>query len=701
MMAEKKMCQQCGNELPENTPSGECPKCIMKLGLATQSEVGNQAAIPTHATPPAGFIAPEPGVLGEHFPQLEIQELLGQGGMGAVYRARQKQLDRIVALKILPPEIGEDPAFAERFAREARSLARLNHPHIVTLYEFGQTESGQYYFIMEFVDGTDLRHIIRTGTLSAHDALAIVPQICEAMQYAHEQGVVHRDIKPENILLDKKGYVKIGDFGLAKLLDTSTAAYTLTQTGQRMGTPHYMAPEQVEGGHVVDHRADIYSLGVVFYEMLTGQLPIGRFAAPSEKVQVDVRLDKVVLKSLEHEPERRYQHVSEVKTEIDDIASLAEDAQPGRRSDARSPIEPDPQVSADVQQRLRIPAIGLIISGAISLLLVVLLLGWTVFLGGPAILELSLLTLMFGVGSFTIVGALSMMRLQSYRRAVRASIVAMLPVAPGCILGLPMGIWALVVLSGKEVNAGFASHSSRPEQHRKPVKTALVVCVTVLTVFLLTAAIPIGIYFMMSINTREFHRPGPLTIRSGPGQPTSQTSEQKIGDLHFPVGTWDYIEFGPTGPTLTESCAQTLDLKPSESLAVNDILQQAYQGYLALEASHTTRQRGDNQLTVTIAPFHDQALAFLERLWSDLDAVLDPRKQAIARRHLPFGRLFGTLQFGEPAVILTMSQQDKTFRYELEYQWPKSSSRSGGGTMGAGPALPPEYQRFWDEAQSE
>ncbi|MHC4545215.1 MAG: protein kinase domain-containing protein, partial [Planctomycetota bacterium] len=145
----------------------------------------------------------------------------------------------------------------------------------------------------------------------------------EALQYAHEEGIVHRDIKPENILLDKKGRVKIADFGLARLLDRPATAFTLTQAGQRMGTPHYMAPEQIQGGHEVDHRADIYSLGVVFYEMLTGQLPIGQFAPPSQKVHVDVRLDKVVLKSLAHEPERRYQHASEVKTEVETITHVA------------------------------------------------------------------------------------------------------------------------------------------------------------------------------------------------------------------------------------------------------------------------------------------------------------------------------------------------------------------------------------------
>jgi predicted Ser/Thr protein kinase len=299
----------------------------MKLGLPSEAGAERRAvseeqrAIPTSVTPPGGFVPPAPDELAKKFPQLEILELLGQGGMGAVYKARQKQLDRLVALKILPPEVGKEPAFAERFGREARSLAKLNHPRIVSVFDFGHTEDGLYYFIMEFVDGTDLRRVIEGGQLDPVEALAIVPQICEALQYAHEEGLVHRDIKPENILLDKKGRVKIADFGLAKLLGKPATAYTLTQAGQRMGTPHYMAPEQIEGAHEVDHRADIYSLGVVFYEMLTGELPLGRFAPPSQKVQVDVRLDEIVLHTLEKEPDRRYQHASEVKTDVETISA--------------------------------------------------------------------------------------------------------------------------------------------------------------------------------------------------------------------------------------------------------------------------------------------------------------------------------------------------------------------------------------------
>jgi tRNA A-37 threonylcarbamoyl transferase component Bud32 len=330
-MAEERHCKQCGGKLGADAPQGLCPQCLIKLGLPTGADIektatpDDQSGVPTNQTPQGRFIPPEPAELAGQFPQLEIIELLGQGGMGAVYKARQKQLDRLVALKILPPEVGQTEAFAERFTREARSLAKLNHPRIVTVFDFGHTEEGLYYFVMEYVDGTDLRQVIQAGELESSEALAIVPQICDALQFAHEEGIVHRDIKPENILIDKKGRVKIADFGLAKLLDKPPTAFTLTADGHRMGTPHYMAPEQIEHPGQVDHRADIYSLGVVFYEMLTGELPIGRFAPPSKKVHVDVKLDEVVLRTLEKEPERRYQQASEVKTDVETIKA---DSQP-------------------------------------------------------------------------------------------------------------------------------------------------------------------------------------------------------------------------------------------------------------------------------------------------------------------------------------------------------------------------------------
>ncbi len=471
-MAEERQCSECGRSLPADAPQGLCPQCLIKLGLPTGAEVQDAASadesgdIPTSGVPATGYVPPEPSALAEQFPQLEVLELLGQGGMGAVYKARQKQLDRVVALKILPPQVGRAEAFAERFTREARSLARLSHPGIVMVYDFGHTQAGLYYFIMEFVDGTDLRHVIRSGEISPAQALSVVPQICEALQYAHEEGVVHRDIKPENIMLNKKGQIKITDFGLAKLLDQPATVYTLTQAGQRMGTPHYMAPEQIERPHMVDHRADIYSLGVVFYEMLTGELPLGRFPLPSKKVHVDVRLDEVVLKTLEKEPERRYQHASEVKIDVETISS--ETPAPGPAAEPAIQAEQGDATEA-VRHRVWIPAVGLLVAGGINCLAVVglVLAGFSSlvvksfsgqlarfeFLPGRA--RAVVLVVTVGYAVLVILGGWNLMQLRSRRLALWGSVLALFPFSAGSVVGLPMGIWALIVMRNEQVKAAF------------------------------------------------------------------------------------------------------------------------------------------------------------------------------------------------------------------------------------------------------
>ncbi|MEM7147761.1 MAG: protein kinase [Verrucomicrobiota bacterium] len=245
-------------------------------------------------------------------------ELIGSGGMGTVYKARQPHLDRFVALKVLPQSLAELPAFTDRFTREGRLLAKLSHPNIVGVYDFGETD-GLFFLLMEYVDGVNLREAMRAGKFSPEQALKVVPEICEALQFAHETGILHRDIKPENILLDTQGRIKIVDFGIAKLIGEA-AGLDPTLTGSRTpGTPSYMAPEQIEQTADVDHRADIYSLGVVFYEMLTGELPLGRFAPPSEKTKVGADVDSIVLRTLEKEPDRRQQSADELKTQVEDL----------------------------------------------------------------------------------------------------------------------------------------------------------------------------------------------------------------------------------------------------------------------------------------------------------------------------------------------------------------------------------------------
>ena len=246
-----------------------------------------------HWTPPT------PEELARLLPQYKIESMLGRGGMGAVYKGFQEKLARPVAIKVLPAELTADQQFVTRFEREAKTLARLQHPGIVSIYDFGQTADGYLYFVMEFVEGTDLQRILQGPGLEPEQALALITQICDALHAAHSQGVIHRDIKPANILITTYGRVKLADFGLARPDREDHGNITLSNVA--LGTPDYMAPEQREGQ--IDLRADIYALGVMLYEMLTGQLPRGAWAPPSRKVTVDVRIDEVVLKALQVEPD--------------------------------------------------------------------------------------------------------------------------------------------------------------------------------------------------------------------------------------------------------------------------------------------------------------------------------------------------------------------------------------------------------------
>lgn len=333
-------CPTCRREIPADAPAGLCPVCA--IGLA-RSKVKSPADLPTREfSGEQPDEAPSPEMLSRLLPQFEVEELIGLGGMGAVYRARQPKLDRPVALKIMSSKFARQPAFAERFAREARTLARLNHPQIVSVYDFGEV-NGFYYLVMEYIDGINLREAIAAGKLPAEEVLQIVQQVCEALQFAHDQGVVHRDVKPENILLDQRGRVKIADFGLAKLTADPQLPVSLTGTRQVLGTFNYMAPEQIEKPGSVDHRADIYSLGVVLYELLTGELPMGRFQLPGEKQARYAPLDQVVARTLEKEPQRRYQQASEVRTAVEEARSDSRflPIQPaGRRPAGPSPVAP-------------------------------------------------------------------------------------------------------------------------------------------------------------------------------------------------------------------------------------------------------------------------------------------------------------------------------------------------------------------------
>ncbi len=490
-MTQIKRCGECGAELPTGETEGLCPKCLMGAGLESQGdcqEPSQGTASDAATAMPGNVQPPEPADLAPHFPQLNIEKLLGVGGMGAVYKASQTKLDRSVALKIIKPESTGDPAFAERFNREARALARLNHPNIVGVHDYG--EAGElYYLIMEYVDGVNLRELLQGQQLKSQQALTIVPQICEALQFAHDEGIVHRDIKPENILIDNKGRVKIADFGLAKLAAGSSEDFTLTGTHQVMGTPRYMAPEQMEGSHQVDHRADIYSLGVVFYEMLTGEIPLGHFDPPSKKLEVDVRLDEVVLRSLAREPQRRYQRADQVKTDVEMISGSLDAAAPaasptkdhpedtsfqGQKftsaenpSFARYSDQPKdaPQIGvAELRAAVMKPAIGLITVGSLSILVQIGLFFWlygswmrnyhhmSLSLIGWVVAQMMVVVLAATIGM--IFGAVSMLNMNSLRDAQASAIAALLPL-PGIIIGLPLGLWALAVLSRPEISCRF------------------------------------------------------------------------------------------------------------------------------------------------------------------------------------------------------------------------------------------------------
>ena len=251
-------------------------------------------------------------------PKYQVSTLIGRGGMGAVYLGRQDALDRPVAIKILPPGLEQiDPAYGARFRQEAMSLAKLNHPGIVAVYDFGRTEQGLWYIVMEYVDGTDVgRMLEQQGRVRSKDAMAITAHVCDALAYAHARGIIHRDIKPANILIGTNGVVKVADFGLAKTWQAG--ASSLTISGHAMGTPHYIAPEALAAEGTVDARADVYALGVMLYHMLTGDLPRGLFEPASHKINgLDQRFDAIITQALKNDPAQRYQGVEAMRRDLD------------------------------------------------------------------------------------------------------------------------------------------------------------------------------------------------------------------------------------------------------------------------------------------------------------------------------------------------------------------------------------------------
>jgi serine/threonine protein kinase len=264
-------------------------------------------------------------------PQYYFESLVGRGGMGAVYRAVQISLDRPVAIKVLPGDLMDDADvnFTERFKNEARTMAKMNHPGIVNVFDFGEAAGGLLYIVMEFVDGTDVAKMISTqGRLPAEHALAITAHVCDALTYAHRHGIIHRDIKPANIMVNMEGAVKVADFGLAKANDANQSG--LTKTNMAMGTPDFVAPEALIAGMTVDGRADLYAIGVMLYQMLTGNIPRGMWTMPSIMVQTDPRFDAIISRAMQTDREARYQDAGDIRRDLDVILTvpMVKDAPP-------------------------------------------------------------------------------------------------------------------------------------------------------------------------------------------------------------------------------------------------------------------------------------------------------------------------------------------------------------------------------------
>src|SRR5437016_7681974 len=328
MTSAPRLCPKCGGKIPADAPAGGCPGCLLESGLgmfvdASVTGVDSSAVASTKADDPGRSASPIPatarfaemlGELGDY----ELLEEVGRGGQGVVFRARQKSLNRTVALKVISLGQWATKAHLKRFRLEAEAAASLDHPCIVPIYEVGERD-GQCYFSMKFVEGGQLDEVVKHTPISIRQAVELIAKVARTVSYAHEHGILHRDIKPGNILLDAKGEPQLTDFGLARLVESES---TVTRTLEVLGTPSYMAPEQAAGNNAkLTSATDVYGLGAVLYQLLTAHPPFaGGTTYETIKLlleteprpprlwnpKLDRDLSTICLKCLEKNPQRRF-----------------------------------------------------------------------------------------------------------------------------------------------------------------------------------------------------------------------------------------------------------------------------------------------------------------------------------------------------------------------------------------------------------
>ncbi len=302
-------CPRCGKEQPPAMMvGGVCPACV---GQTMQRDFFSQMDSEIEEKEPLSL-----NVQG-----YEIQELIGGGGMGEVYRAILTARGRVVAMKVVSGRLTRDPEVTARFEAEVAALSQLSHTNVVRVLDHGETVNGRHFLVMEYVDGCDLRRLLRAQRLEMERALDIFLKVCAGVIHAHQRGLVHRDIKPANILIGADGTVKVADFGLAKTLVDDSTGCSFTQTRDTFGTPYYIAPEVTRCAGKADVRADVYALGVLLYELLTGSVPMGQFTPLSQKTGLSKKIDSVVSHALADDPDRRLASVAELAAAVEKIAT--------------------------------------------------------------------------------------------------------------------------------------------------------------------------------------------------------------------------------------------------------------------------------------------------------------------------------------------------------------------------------------------